>query len=122
MKRQGILAAIAALYTIPLLAEPLPSPWKWSAASWSAATVLDITSTEMSQGIEANPLIPTRSNGKPHAGVYVGKIAFTSGMIALQYIIIKRHPRSRAAKVFSVVNFGAAAGTTAVAARNWRIQ
>ena len=100
----------------------LPPVWKWSVVAMGAAQAADIVSTEMSRGVEANPLIPTRANGKPQYGFYAVKAGFAVGFTLIQRRIMKRHPDSKTARIFSGVNFGIASMTTAVSINNWRIR
>lgn len=94
--------------------------WKWSLAAMSAAHTADIASSR--SAYEANPLL-RGADGRIAMGRTVAiKAGLTAGAAAAQWWAIKRWPRSKAARVFAAVNFSVAAGTGAVAARNWRMR
>lgn len=90
--------------------------WMASSATLMAAQVADIASSYGNVGREANPVFGDTFTAKDAAL----KLGITGGFVVAQYFVIRRFPKSKAAKVFSVVNFGAAGATGVVAARNWR--
>lgn len=90
--------------------------WKASVAFYGVATGLDIASSYGHQ--ELNPVFGQRFDGRDAAL----KANVVAGICLAQYVILRKFPERRFAKVFAAMNFGLAGGTTAMAVRNWRIQ
>jgi hypothetical protein len=96
---------------------PVPLSWKLSIAPLVASQALDITS---SYGMrELNPLL-AQSRGQFGAESATIKLGVTGGLIGVEYLIIKAHPS--AARLFTKLNWGAAALTTGFAAHNFAIK
>jgi hypothetical protein len=95
----------------------MPTSWKISIAPLVASQALDITS---SYGMrELNPLL-AQSQGQFGAQSATIKLGVTGGLIGVEYLIIKAHPS--AARVFTKLNWGAAALTTGFAVHNYAIK
>ena len=87
-----------------------------------ACAVADVITTEYSRGVESNPIIPTRANGKPHAWVYAARIGGTAAFVAGQWLLV-RHTRNRKlTTAFTVLNGVLAGRSCAVAVRNARVK
>jgi len=96
---------------------PVALSWKWSLAPLVASQALDIDS---SYGMrELNPLLagPRDQFGVQSALLKVGA---TAGLMGIEYLIVKVHPAS--ARIFTKVNWAAAAVTTGFAAHNFSIR
>jgi hypothetical protein len=95
----------------------LSASWKWSLAPLAASQALDISS---SYGMrELNPLLAERQ-GQFGAQSAVLKLSVTAGLIGVEYLIVKAHPAS--ARMFTKLNWGAAALTTGFAVHNFAIK
>jgi len=92
-------------------------PLRWSWAALSAATVADCASSYGHP--EANPLLAGR-DGRFGVKAVAIKGAVIGGVIGIQYLLHRRHPKSD--KAFTIVNFAAAGVTTGAAVRNWRME
>jgi hypothetical protein len=102
---------------IPAPKAPIATSWKISLAPLVASQALDITS---SYGMrELNPLL-AGPQGQFGAQSAVLKLGVTAGLIGVEYLIIKAHPAS--ARVFTKLNWGAAALTTGFAVHNFSIR
>lgn len=94
----------------------LPAAWKWSAMALSVGTALDVSS---SWGhYEANRIVPTADGRFGWQGAAV-KVGFAAGTIALQRYVLRRHPQSGIAKVFTAINFGVGTQLGVIGARNF---
>jgi hypothetical protein len=93
-----------------------PANWKLSLAPLLASQALDIASSYGKH--EINPLLvePQGQFGLSSAFIKVG---ITAGLIGAEYLIVKAHPAS--ARLFSKMNWAAAAATTGIAAHNFTI-
>jgi hypothetical protein len=97
--------------------KPVRRSWKWSIAPLVASQALDIQS---SYGLrELNPLLagPQGQFGAQSAAI---KLGVTGGLIGVEYVIIKIHPS--AARLFTKLNWGAAALTTGFAVHNYSLR
>jgi hypothetical protein len=102
---------------IPTPKAPIPLSWKISLAPLVASQALDITS---SYGMrELNPLL-AGPQGQFDAQSAVLKLGVTAGLIGVEYLILKAHPKS--ARLFTKLNWGAAALTTGFAVHNFSIR
>jgi hypothetical protein len=102
---------------IPVPKVPLSARWKWSLAPLVASQGLDIYS---SYGMrELNPLLADRQ-GQFGVQSAVLKVSVTAGLIGVEYLIVKAHPAS--ARMFTKLNWGAAALTTGFAVHNFAIK
>jgi hypothetical protein len=91
--------------------------WRFSAAAVVAAAVVD-THSSWNKCCEANSLLAS-SDGRFGRRATVIKSSAVAAQMVVQYFAV-RHSR-RLAKVFTYVNFGTAAGLSAVAVRNYGI-
>lgn len=109
--------------TLPALAaEPGVVPYRWSVAALVAANALDWHSTVVATRrpgiVETNPLA-RRADGSFASGRAAAiKVGVVAGNVLLQHYVA-RTPRTR--RWATWINFGLAAGITAVAVRNYRL-
>ena len=102
---------------IPAPQATIPASWKWSLAPLVASQALDITS---SYGMrELNPLL-AGPQGQFGMQSTLLKVGVTAGFIGIEYLIVKIHPAS--ARIFTKVNWAAAALTTGFAVHNFAIR
>jgi len=102
---------------IPAPKAPLATSWKVSLAPLVASQALDITS---SYGMrELNPLL-AGPQGEFGARSAMLKVGVTAGLIGVEYLIVRAHPG--AARMFTKLNWGAAALTTGFAVHNFSIR
>ena len=106
------------LLTVLASAQDMPrmTTWKLSVAAFGTAQGLDIASSYGHVGREQNALFGDTFTGRDAAL----KVGVTVGVVTVQYFIIRKYPHSKAAKVFALVNGGAAGVTGITAVRNWR--
>jgi hypothetical protein len=96
---------------------PLPASWKWSLAPVLASQALDATS---SYGMrELNPVL-AGSGGRFGMQFTSIKLGVTGALLGVEYLIVRAHPGS--ARVFTKLNWAAAALTFGVAAHNYAIR
>ena len=104
-----------------LLAVPKPVPqqitYKLSLATLATGTALDAASSWGKY--ELNSVLRGADGRFGRRGLAV-KGGVTVGLVALQYVMVRKCPRSR--RFFSVVNFSMGAAYGGIAARNWRVQ
>ncbi len=106
------------LLALPLLAQDRPATaLRISQSALLTSQTLDIASNW--HGPEANPLMRS-GNGTFGAKGAAIKLGVSSALIAAEGPLIHKWPRSRV--VWIALNWGAAAGTTGIAARNWRMR
>lgn len=109
--------------TLPALAaEPGVVPYRWSVAALVTANALDWHSTHVATArpgiVETNPMA-RRADGSFASGRAAAiKVGVVAGNILLQHYIA-RTPRTR--RWATWINFGLAAGITAVSVRNYRM-
>ena len=101
------------------LAAPVSIPryWKFSVVALAGGSALDSASSW--QQYEANPLLRGADGRFGDRGLVI-KSGVVIGLVAIQYIVVRRCPK--AAKIFAVVNFSMGATYTGVAVRNWRME
>ncbi|NIA16077.1 MAG: hypothetical protein GWP08_18610 [Nitrospiraceae bacterium] len=83
-----------------------------------ACAVADVITTEFGRGVESNPIIPTRANGKPQAWVYVARIGGTAAFAAGQWLLVKHTRNRKLTTAFTVLNGVLAGRSCAVAVQN----
>lgn len=98
-------------------AVPVATSWKLSIAPLLASQALDITSSYGKR--ELNPLLAGPQGQFGVSSVLV-KLGVTAGLIGAEYLIVKAHPAS--ARIFTKLNWAAAAVTTGFAAHNFTIR
>jgi hypothetical protein len=97
--------------------QPLPASWKWSLAPVLASQALDAAS---SYGMrELNPVLGG-SDGRFGMQSTAIKAGVTGALLGAEFLIVKAHPGS--ARVFTKLNWAAAAVTFGVAAHNYAIR
>jgi hypothetical protein len=92
--------------------------WRVSVAALIAANIADVKSSWGKQ--ELNPVLAT-SNGKFGGEAALLKLGLQGGAIAVEYLLLRRHPSKRLYRALTFVNFGDASVTGAMAARNFGI-
>ena len=100
----------------PVSNGPIATSWKLSLAPLLASQALDVVSSYGKR--ELNPLL-AGPQGQFGVSAVVIKVGITSGLIGMEYLIVKAHPAS--AHVFTKVNWAVAAATTGVAVHNFPI-
>ena len=124
------LLLILMLFAGPLCAADPPFPaapktpragsalWKASVASLVAVNAVDLQSSWGKH--ELNPTLsgPTGNFGGQGAVI---KLGLQGGLMGIEYLITRGHPTRNLYRVLSVINFGAAGATAAVASHNYTI-
>jgi hypothetical protein len=95
-------------------AAPVAASWKLSLAPLLASQGLDIASSYGKT--ELNPVL-AGPQGQFGVNAVLIKVGVTVGLIGAEYLIVKAHPRS--ARLFTKVNWAAAAATTGIAVHNF---
>jgi hypothetical protein len=111
------LLLLLTLSTITLQAEE-KTLWKASLTSLAAANALDVRSSWGKH--ELNPALADSGGNFGREGALI-KLGLQGGLFAAEYLITRGHPSKKVYRVLTVVNFGAAGATAAVAARNFTI-
>jgi hypothetical protein len=90
--------------------------WKASLASLAVANALDVQSSWGKH--ELNPTLagPTARFGGQGALI---KLGLQGGLMGVEYLITRGHPTKKLYRSLSVINFGAATATAAVASHNY---
>jgi presenilin-like A22 family membrane protease len=65
----------------------------------------------------------TLSNGSGRFGVQGAliKLGLQGGLIGIEFLIMRHHPNGKLYRALGLINFGAAAGITAVAVHNYGV-
>ena len=92
--------------------------WQWSFTSLAVANALDIHSSWGKH--ELNPALANPNGTFGRNGALL-KLGFQGGLLGFEYLITRGHPRPKVFRALSILNFGVAAGTAAVAAHNYGI-
>ena len=92
--------------------------WKLSAAALLTSNSVDVTSSWGKR--ELNPALAGSAGTFGGQGAVL-KLGIVGGVVAVEYLVLRRHPSRSAAKVLAWINFGDAAVTGAVAGRNFGI-
>ena len=121
-----MLLIMAMLTVAALPGQSYPPPdtaWKVSAVTLVSSRIADVVSTEMSKGVEVNPLIPVRQNRKPQVWVYGATIGLGVAIVLAQRVAVRRlPPHSRWRRAFTVVNLSVGGAGWGVAAHNWNVK
>jgi hypothetical protein len=96
---------------------PVLTDWKLSFAPLLASQALDITSSYGKR--ELNPVL-AGPQGQFGVSAVLIKAGVAAGLIGMECLIVKAHPAS--ARIFTKVNWAAAAVTAGVAAHNFSIR
>ena len=107
----------------PVLAAPRTPPpgkalWKASLASIEAAQAMDMHSSWGKH--ELNSTLSDAGGKFGTQGALI-KLALQGSVMSLEYLVTRGHPSKRLYRALSVINFGAAATTAAVASHNYTI-
>ncbi|HEY1759009.1 MAG TPA: hypothetical protein VGG72_26790 [Bryobacteraceae bacterium] len=100
----------------PAQSAPVAASWKLSLAPLLASQGLDAASSYGKR--ELNPLL-AGPQGQFGVSSVVIKVGVTSGLIGVEYLIVKAHPA--AARFFTKINWAAAGVTAGIAAHNFTI-
>ncbi len=92
--------------------------WRASVAALATANALDIHSSWGKR--ELNQALAGRAGNFGREGALV-KSALQGGLLAFECMLVRHRPTGTLYRVLSVVNFGAAAAVSGVAAHNYRI-
>lgn len=108
---------------LPILAAPPTPPpnktiWKLSLASLTVAHAMDMQSSWGKHELNSTLAGPAGKFGGQGALI---KLGLQGSLMGVEYLITRRRPSNKLYRVLSVINFGAAAGTTAVACHNYTI-
>lgn len=102
--------------------ENLPKPdkrlWKASLTTLAAANLIDVRSSWNQR--ELNPVLAGPNGRFGRDGIIV-KLGLQGGLFGIEYLITRGHPTRKVYRTLTFINFGAAAATGAVAARNFTI-
>jgi hypothetical protein len=102
----------------PLRAPPGKALWKVSLASMAAAQAMDMQSSwgkhELNSTLSAAGKFGTQ-------GALI-KLGLQGGVLGVEYLVTRGHPGKRLYRALSVINFGTAATTAAVASHNYTIR
>jgi hypothetical protein len=104
-----------------LVREPVPQGrtlWRVSMLSLAAASAADMHSSWGKR--ELNPILRDSAGTFGGQGALI-KLALQGGLAGAEYLLTRRHPGSKTFRLLTVVNFGAATGLGAVAARNYQM-
>jgi hypothetical protein len=93
-------------------AQPAQSQYRASVLALGAANAADIASSWGK--VELNPALG-KQFGARGAGV---KLSILGGVVLVERLFLRKHPKAQ--RFVSVLNFGVAGATTAVALHNWR--
>jgi hypothetical protein len=92
--------------------------WKFSLAALAAANALDVQSSWGKHELNGSLSGPGGTFGKQGALL---KLGIGGGLYAFEFVITRGHPSMKLYRALSIINFGAAATTSAVAAHNYTI-
>ena len=104
------------------VASPTPPPsktlWRVSLASLAAANAMDLQSSWGKH--ELNPTLsgPTGTFGGQGALI---KLGLQGGLMGVEYFLTRGRPSRKLYRALSVINFGAAGATGAIAVHNYTI-
>ncbi len=90
--------------------------WKISLAPMLASQALDAAS---SYGLRERNSLLAGSDGRFGMQAVAIKFGVTAGILGLEYLVVRKFPRS--AKLFTIVNWTAAGATTGLAVHNYRL-
>ena len=115
----GVLCAEdSSIALVPTAPPPSKTLWKVSLASLAVANAMDMQSSWGKHELNSTLSSPAGKFGTQGALI---KLGVQGGLLGVEYLITRGHPTKRLYRVLSVVNFGAAATTAAVASHNYTI-
>ena len=117
MGTQPVSSTAPGVEITPIRHTSIPIYWKVSVGALAGGSALDSASSW--QQYEANPLLRGADGRFGDRGLVI-KSGVVIGLVAIQYIVVRRCPK--AAKIFAVVNFSMGATYTGVAVRNLRME
>lgn len=92
--------------------------WRTSVAALVAAHSMDIHSSWGKH--ELNPALSGPGGKFGREGALL-KIAFTGGLLGVEYLVTRKYPNAKLHRALSIINFGAAGVVGGVAMRNYSI-
>jgi hypothetical protein len=107
-----------------ILVRPIEPPaqgkalWRASVSTLAIANALDIHSSWGKRELNGLLAGPNQTFGKQ--GVLL-KLAFQGGLMGAEYLLTRGRPTGKLYRALSIINFGAAAGISSVAVRNYGI-
>jgi len=109
-------------------AQDLPNPNPGSGRTLWGASIAALTATnamDVQSSWGKHELNPTLANGAGTFGAQGAllKLGLQGSLVGIEYLITRHHPRSsgKLYRVFSIVNFGAAAGIAGAAIHNYGV-
>jgi len=92
--------------------------WRASIAALATANALDIHSSWGKH--ELNPALASPPGNFGREGALI-KLGLQGGLMAAEYLIIRKHPSGKLYRALSVINFGASAAIAGVAVHNYAV-
>jgi hypothetical protein len=97
---------------------PSKTLWRVSLASLAAANAMDIQSSWGRH--ELNPTLSGPSGTFGGQGALI-KLGLQGGLMGVEYFLSRGHPSRKLYRALSMINFGAAGATGAIAAHNYTV-
>src|ERR1022692_640487 len=116
----ALCAEDSSISVVSITPPPPPSKtlWRVSLASLAVANAMDIQSSWGKH--ELNPTLsgPTGTFGGQGALI---KLSLQGGLMSIEYFLTRGHPSRKLYRALSMINFGAAGATGAIAVHNYTI-
>jgi hypothetical protein len=114
----ALCAEDSSIGVAPTTPPPSQTLWRVSLAALAAANAMDLQSSWGKH--ELNPTLsgPTGTFGGQSALI---KLSLQGGLMGVEYLLTRGHPSRKLYRVLSVIDFGAAGATAAIAAHNYTI-
>jgi hypothetical protein len=113
-----LCATDSSILAVPTTPPPSKTLWKVSLASLAVANAMDLQSSWGKH--ELNPTLSSPAGKFGGQGALI-KLGLQGGLMGVEYLITRGHPTKKLYRVLSVINFGAAGATAAVASHNYTI-
>ena len=113
-----LCATDSSIVAAPTTPPPSKTLWKVSLASLAVANAMDLQSSWGKH--ELNPTLSSPAGKFGGQGALI-KLGLQGGLMGVEYLITRGHPTKKLYRVLSVINFGAAGATAAVASHNYTI-
>jgi len=113
-----LCATDSSILAAPTAPPPSKTLWKVSLASLAVANAMDLQSSWGKH--ELNPTLSSPAGKFGGQGALI-KLGLQGGLMGVEYLITRGHPTKKLYRVLSVINFGAAGATAAVASHNYTI-
>jgi len=99
-------------------ATPGKTLWQISLTSLAVSNAMDVQSSWGKHELNGTLAGPSGTFGSQ--GTLL-KLGFQGGLVAMEYLLARRHPSARLYRVLSIVNFGASAAIAGAAAHNYSV-